>query len=258
MKNLKSLALGLTAVIAASAMTSCDSDEPASQTVINISNPSVTYNAEGYWDKCYDAAYDNKLTFDGVQFSHSAMVTEWEGVKYYSWKGFCPTICDDNADHSEDWITYQWGSIAGGAVTLPNAPYMLGCWDVNEPTNSIPADPSCKMTMAGGTFSPVEVYVTNSAYGYYVMRDGNTFCKKFTESDWCMLHIHGLLNGQETGAIDFNLANGTDILDHWARLDLTALGTVDAIYFQMSSSDSSQWGMNTPAYFCLDQIRIAQ
>lgn len=110
--------------------------------------------------------------------------------------------------------------------------------------------------MDKGTFAPLEVYVTNSAYGYYTMLNGDSFCKKFTESDWCKLHIHGVAEGTETGSIDVNLATGTDILSSWKKIDLTPLGTVDMIYFQMSSSDSGQWGMNTPAYFCLDRLRI--
>ena len=40
-------------------------------------------------------------------------------------------------------------------------------------------------------------------------------------------------------------------------MNLAPLGTqIDMIYFQMTSSDTGAWGMNNPAYFCLDNLEI--
>ncbi len=238
------------------AVTSCHShDDSDNLLVICPVSSDLKFNDMGYWDYCYDSDYDNALVFQGLKYSHSAIVTEWGGVKYYSWKGFCPTISTDNTDHSTDWVTYQWGSIAGGAINSGD-PYILGCWDVNESTEAIPEHPACAITSSSAGFSPVEVFVTNSAYAYYTMLNGNDFCRKFTADDRLTLYIHGLFDGRKTGTVTVDLAKGTDILRTWEPVDLTPLGTVNEIYFQMTSTDSGQWGMNTPAYFCLDRLTI--
>jgi hypothetical protein len=44
------------------------------------------------------------------------------------------------------------------------------------------------------------------------------------------------------------------ILDSWKWIDLLLLGEISALRFSLSSSDVGAWGMNTPAYFCVDQI----
>ena len=111
------------------------------------------------------------------------------------------------------------------------------------------------------------LYVTNNCYGYYDLRDGGTFGKKFggkdgNDPDWFMLTITGIdANDQPTGAVEFYLAdyrfddNTRDyIVDAWTFLDLASLGEVKALQFALSSSDVNNGGMKTPAYVCIDTI----
>ena len=44
------------------------------------------------------------------------------------------------------------------------------------------------------------------------------------------------------------------ILDTWTFVDLKPLGEVATLEFALSSSDTGDFGMNTPAYFCLDTL----
>jgi hypothetical protein len=44
------------------------------------------------------------------------------------------------------------------------------------------------------------------------------------------------------------------ILRDWKYVDLTTLGEVDSLYLRMTSSDVGVFGMNTPAYICIDQV----
>ncbi|MBN1842209.1 MAG: DUF4465 domain-containing protein, partial [Deltaproteobacteria bacterium] len=60
--------------------------------------------------------------------------------------------------------------------------------------------------------------------------------------------------GDETGTVDFLLANGTDIVNTWTWVDLSSLGPVKSLEFELTSSDVGDWGMNTPAYFCMDSL----
>lgn len=113
-------------------------------------------------------------------------------------------------------------------------------------------------------------YATNNTYAYNSMRDGDAFARKFGDSgtvvgshpDWFKLTIYGYLNGtKKADTVDFYLADfrfaddSKDyILKTWEWVDLLPLGNVDSIEFKLTSSDVGQWGMNTPAFFCLDNF----
>lgn len=113
-------------------------------------------------------------------------------------------------------------------------------------------------------------YVTNSTYAYRSMKDGDMFAKKFggstgDDKDWLKLTLRGWLNGSmKPNEVEFYLAdyrfadNSEDyIVDSWQWLNLLPLGNVDSIQFFMSSSDTGTFGMNTPAYFCIDDFTTA-
>lgn len=110
-------------------------------------------------------------------------------------------------------------------------------------------------------------YVNNSTYAYLSMQDGDSAAKKFggesgDDEDYFLLTIKGYLNGSlKTESVDFYLAdyrfadNSMDyIIDDWTYVDLLPLGNVDSLTFALSSSDNGDFGMNTPAYFCLDNF----
>jgi hypothetical protein len=106
--------------------------------------------------------------------------------------------------------------------------------------------------------------VTNSAYAALSMKNGESFAKKFSyeDGDWLKLTITAEdKEGNATGtAIDFYLADfrtatSPGIITEWTKVDLTPLGSkVHTIKFNLESSDVGQWGMNTPAYFCFDNL----
>jgi hypothetical protein len=109
-------------------------------------------------------------------------------------------------------------------------------------------------------------YINNSTYAYLSMLNGDAYAKKFggasgNDPDWFRLKITGYLNGAMTDTVEFYLAdfrftdNSKDyIIKEWKWVDLTSLGNVDSLVFAMSSSDVGKYGMNTPAYFCIDDL----
>ncbi len=107
-------------------------------------------------------------------------------------------------------------------------------------------------------------YINNNTYAYQSMLNGDAYAKKFTshDTDWFKLTTIGFLNGNPVGTVDFYLADfrfadSTDayILKSWKWLDLSSLGNVDSLAFTLNSSDNGTYGMNTPAYFCLDDFK---
>ncbi len=115
------------------------------------------------------------------------------------------------------------------------------------------------------------LYITNSTYAYYSILDGDTFTKKFggvtgNDPDYFLLTIKAYRAGElSTDSVNFYLAdyrfedNSQDyIIDDWQFIDLSTLGAVDSLSFALSSTDNSpMFGMNTPAYFCIDDVMLS-
>ncbi|MBK8659824.1 MAG: DUF4465 domain-containing protein [Bacteroidetes bacterium] len=114
------------------------------------------------------------------------------------------------------------------------------------------------------------VYVTNATYTYLSMRDGDMFAKKFggvtgNDADWLKLSVIGWESGApvpntvEMYLADFRFADNSQdyLLRSWQWFNLQPLGNVDSIQFLLTSSDTGAFGMNTPAYFALDDFTTA-
>jgi hypothetical protein len=169
------------------------------------------------------------------------------------WDGFAYS---NRTDPNLAGLPAQYNAIAGGGQggSANYAVAFVG-WET-LPTLILPAP----QVLSG-------LYVTNDSYTYYDMLLGSPFSKEFggptgQDEDWLKLTITGRdAAGNVTGTIDFYLAdfrfadNTKDyLLDAWAFVSLRALGPVKSLEFSLASSDVGAFGMNTPAYFCLDTL----
>jgi hypothetical protein len=50
----------------------------------------------------------------------------------------------------------------------------------------------------------------------------------------------------------------SDIVNSWSWIDFTPLASAEYIEFEMSSTDTGDFGMNTPSYFCMDDITLTE
>jgi len=111
------------------------------------------------------------------------------------------------------------------------------------------------------------LYLTNSTYAYLSMLEGDGFAKKFggasgNDPDFFKVTIRKYLNGElgtdsvEFYLADFRFANNSQdyIVNDWTWVDLTPLGNVDYLEFSLASSDVGTFGINTPTYFCVDNV----
>lgn len=109
-------------------------------------------------------------------------------------------------------------------------------------------------------------WITNTTYAYLAVKDGNDnsgTAHKFKAGDWFKLTAVGYdVNKQKIGSVDFYLADFRDgktkIVNDWEWFDLGTLSTASYITFEMSSTDNTGEWMNTPSYFCLDGITLAE
>ena len=106
------------------------------------------------------------------------------------------------------------------------------------------------------------MYVTNEAWTVDAILNGDGMTPgAFTTGDYLILTIIGNHLDGTSDAIDFYLADyrSENEADHyyvndWQWVDLSALGKVESLTFRMDSSRKNDWGMTTPAYFCIDDL----
>lgn len=113
-----------------------------------------------------------------------------------------------------------------------------------------------------GDFHIKSIMINNTTYAYKEVKNGSAFSKKFESGDWFKLTISGYYAKSETAKVDIYLADFRDgksfIMKNWQKVDVSKLGKVDSISFSLSSTDNGDWGMNTPAYACIDNIEYEQ
>jgi hypothetical protein len=103
--------------------------------------------------------------------------------------------------------------------------------------------------------------IANTTYAYLTMRDGDSygFAQPLASGGWFLVTATGSLGGTSTGSAEFYLADlrggsPPGLVAGWEWFDLSALGTVDTVGFAFSGSDVGTFGLNTPAYFAMDDL----
>ena len=82
---------------------------------------------------------------------------------------------------------------------------------------------------------------------------GTDFSKALTnEDDFLTLHI----TADNGASMQVKLVEKGQIQTSWKEISLAELGAIRSLSFSMTGSDSSEWGLNTPAYFAIDNIVV--
>lgn len=260
MKQLNFKYLGALLVCVSMILGACTKNsEEYAETTLTLNATEIIYDENDIWEDAYD---NNKnIVSQTMNFSHNATV----GDGYKVWSGFVASRNRDNKDYSGNFLDHQWSVMSQGGMSGVGTPYLVACWNTSENTDLIPDHISCYVNFEiGGVevpFKPQSMYVNNNSYAYYTIINGDNFCRKFKNGDYFKLKAFGLrANGELVGPVEFYLADyrdgKTEIVKDWTFVNLDNLGEVVKVYFQMESTDSSVYGMNTPAYFCLDRLRI--
>ena len=105
--------------------------------------------------------------------------------------------------------------------------------------------------------------ITNSTYAYNSMKFGDAFAKTFkaADKDSLILVISTFMKGQKMESkrvvlADFRYLDTTKnfLLDTWQKVNF--IQSNDSVTFEMVSSDNGTWGMNTPAFFAMDNLEV--
>ncbi len=197
---------------------------------------------ESFWAKTTNTG-DNFWTSGGYSFN--SYYYPMDGFNYYAC--FVVTNCK-NTDGIDYTKAYQ--STASGAKNGNNyAVFYLDEYygaknEVNLPEAA---------TVSG-------FWVCNNTYAMHSVTSSDTYGKVFGQGDYFKLTMTGYdANGEVTGTVDQMLVDCTvadnwTYVNDWRWVDLTSLGNVKSIKFSMSSSDTGNFGINTPLYFCMDDF----
>jgi hypothetical protein len=198
--------------------------------------------ANSYWNGADDSG---GFSTGGVFFNNEYVYyPEW-GME--SWTGWSYS----NITSTSSGYSNQYSAITGGGIAGAGSKYAVGY--VDSPNGAF---------IDLGIHQAVSLKVTNTAYAYHSMKDGDAFAKKFGASDWFKLTIRGFesagATGSTTGQIEFLLASGTNIVDQWVSIDLSSISAgARSLGFELTSSDTGSFGMNTPAYFAMGSLTVA-
>ena len=204
----------------------------------------ITVPAEGHMSvSTEDDDERTEFTSGNFEFKTGCM----HDYNYWYWFGYA-----NQTDTKYETLDDQWKNIVGGGYDGSSNYGVAYAAAFNGP---------CYVNVLNHD-DGVEVpgfYITNSSYAYTAMTEGE-LAKKFELNDWFKLTITGYdANDDETGTKEYYLADLRDadkayIINDWRYVDLSSLGKVKKLGFELSSTDNGSSGMNTPAYFCFDNF----
>lgn len=207
----------------------------------NYQNPFIEFNKQEFYEKgiVWNGESDTSGGFDiGGFYFENNYDTKWK-----TWSGWAVSR---ESDTSKTGIDAQYSSITG----LVNNAISYGR-SVIRLNNNFTNLPSLTLSFS------------NNTYTYKAMKYGDAFSKKFggitgNDSDFLLINVFCYNNEKLLDTFKVYLANFTQepryIQKNSKFLLLKNIRNYTRIEFELESSDNGTWGMNTPAYFCLNSL----
>lgn len=225
---------------------------------IKMTFESLNLPIDTFWNGSdLSGAYLEPIPLLGDTFiAHNSYDTAWGG--YWSGGIAVSTMSDDTTEN----FTNLYSSIAASGYNSSSYGVVSGADTATISTT----------VMLWGDYQRfMSMYVSNATYTYYSMLNGDAFAKKFggstgNDPDYLFIRFY-FYGGFPKQHVDFYLAdfrnedNSQDyILDDWVYVDFNDYPNSEhygpSIKMQLFSSDTGAFGMNTPAFFCIDNLEI--
>lgn len=211
----------------------------------------LAQNGHKYVDEAW---IDNTETF---LYSGTYAFGNTPNKAYKAYNGYA--ICSDQSTQATgNYNIDQFRSAPGGAykgnnyaVAYYSAPtdWFTGYTDPITLTNS--TEPQ---TITG-------FYITNTVYTLDAILRGDYANGPFAQGDYMTVTATGYNGSQKTGEVLFYLAdyrsendNEHFALNNWKWFDLSTLGEVTRVEFELFTTKSDNFGFTTPTYFCMDNF----
>lgn len=219
-------------------------------TIFGFEEMNDSLGARGVWN-----GSNGVITYD---FSESTMNltihSNWDTSFGGYWAGgWALSNKNYTTEETSDFTKHLYASKPGGGSETNGEVYAVGT------SNSYLLNPE------NGRQAIVGCNITNSTYAYNSMLLGDNFARKFTSEnkDSFVLLIDFYQNNEQVNRQREYLANFSDpdkskhfILKDWKQITFDYLDA-DSIVFSFESSDVGDFGINTPQYFCIDEVQMA-
>lgn len=201
---------------------------------------------ESYWQGLNE---DGESTF----YSGSYSFTNTNYPSYSFWGGFAYSNETSTAFDPDEFMTHQFRSVVGHGAEESNT-YAIA-YTMGAETKISVVNNEDGMIIPG-------VYLTNAAYALNSMQNGDSFVgDPFKAGDYLKVTFKGTSKTRATSTVEFYLADYRSaieseryMLTDWKWFDLSSLGTVTNVTMSLSGSRTGDYGLNTPAYLCLDNF----
>jgi parallel beta-helix repeat protein len=202
--------------------------------------------SESYWQ-----GYEDKE--ESVFYSGSYSFTNTYIPEWMFWGGFAYSNVTATDFEESQYATHQFRSVTGQGVDGSDnyaIVYSLGIQTEIKPTHNTSGD-----SIAG-------VYLTNNAWTYHSMTEGDTYAgDPFEQDDYYKVIFEGIHADNTSSTIECYLADYRSedpddhyILTDWKWFDLSPLGKLTKISVSVDGSRKGNFGLNTPGYFCMDNL----
>jgi len=246
----------LAAAVCGAAFTSCSSieDNPAAPKTATVTfenralnanlfwigddatEPSYSYESYGSTYTVYNSTYvESNVT---LPITYTKYVGEWGGGDFWSGFAISARTATDYASLTPDQYNNVTGKAHGG-------------------------NQFCVVTTYGETITVPDAVVkglwfTNSSYTANSILHGDSYSGgAFDATDWLKCTITGKTAQGTESSVEIDLAKDGDYVKTWQYCDLTSLGKVVELSFAFTGSRTGEYGLNTPAYICIDDIEIS-
>jgi len=234
---------------------------------IDFENVGAALSAESAEDGPAANATQQTGPFGGIYDVGSFDIddAEFSNVYYAEFSSWSGWAYSNKTDNTTPGFGNQLSAFTGGGANA-SATYGVSFVDsfstFGPPSITLDADDA-------RTFDSLQL--TNTTYAALSMRDGDSFAKKFggvsgNDPDWFLLTVTGQdIDKNVVGTVEVYLADyrSTDnsqdyILEEWTNVDLSSLTGSRRLEFGLTSSDNGDFGMNTPAYFAVDNVVLTE
>ena len=245
------------------AFTACNPETENTVTIVDVVvSDSITFE---------DVVLDSTDYWNGKDLTGTLSSFESWGSTIYSYTGSFHSgilTCPNDFNEDQTYFSTWWSGMACSSITNKETIGYANQYSVYATSGASGSKNFALIGSDGAQCSfeqPVEVkslMVNNSTYVYWALKDGRDgygAVRKFEAGDYFTVTVTGFdSTGVKTNQVEIPLANFRNsqsyICSDWTKISLEALGKVKSLTFKFNSSDTGDYGMNTPAYFCIDNL----
>ncbi len=235
----------LLAVLVVLTLTACnDANEENTPQTYTIDFEQVALNEEGRsWGQATNTK-DDTDSYDiysesllGARFDTWRQETPWQ--VWLGWAFSNNTQTEYQSDYSHQYAS-PTGAYSGSKFAIYYHSVSVGSLYT----------PDIKFN---STVAPKSLMLNNSTTTVCYVKGEDSF-SQWSNEDKTTLTITGYRGTTSTGNVEVIIAEGSTYISDWTKVDLTPLGEVNRIELKITSTDTGDWGMNAPAYICIDDI----